>query len=166
MQCVWPNKVKIKAFKASFSSGFSNQLQNLRVSISWNSPKTFHLLGAMVWLVVPFLKFLVVTLYCRLQFKCFVEINVCLRKWILLARVSQTEVSKIPILVIPTAKCINPFHTICLFLYPLKTSENQRFFDVFRGYRKRPVAWNGLTHSQSRRFYQIANTVIEMVIWW
>ena len=30
-------------------------------------------------------------------------------------------------------------------LYPLKTSENQRFSVVFRGYRKRPVAWNGLT---------------------
>ena len=34
---------------------------------------------------------------------------------------------------------IDPFH-----LYPLKTSENQRFSDVFRGYRKKPVAWNGL----------------------
>ena len=30
-----------------------------------------------------------------------------------------------------------------LFLYPLKTSENQMFSDVFRGCRKRPVAWNG-----------------------
>ena len=26
----------------------------------------------------------------------------------------------------------------------LKTSENQRFPDVFGGYRRRPVAWNGL----------------------
>ena len=25
-------------------------------------------------------------------------------------------------------------------LYPLTTSENQRFSDVFKGYRKRPVA--------------------------
>ena len=39
---------------------------------------------------------------------------------------------------------INPFYATGLFLYPLKTSENQRFSDVFRGYRKRPVAWNGL----------------------
>ena len=31
-----------------------------------------------------------------------------------------------------------------LFRYPLKKSENQRFSDVFRGYRKRPVSWNGL----------------------
>ena len=39
---------------------------------------------------------------------------------------------------------INPFQATGLFLYPLKTSENQRFSDVFRGHRKRPVAWNGL----------------------
>ena len=38
----------------------------------------------------------------------------------------------------------NPFHTTGLFRYPLKTSENQRFPDIFRGYRKRPVTWNGL----------------------
>ena len=30
-----------------------------------------------------------------------------------------------------------------LFLYPLKTSENQRFSDFFRGYRERSGAWNG-----------------------
>ena len=40
---------------------------------------------------------------------------------------------------------VNPFHATDLFLYLLKTSENQRFCDVFRGYRKRSVAWNGLT---------------------
>ena len=39
---------------------------------------------------------------------------------------------------------LNQFHDTDLFLYPLKTSENQRFFYVFRGYRKRSVAWNGL----------------------
>ena len=43
---------------------------------------------------------------------------------------------------------INPSHATGLesdlFLYPLKTSENQRFSDVFRGYKKRSVAWNGL----------------------
>ena len=31
-----------------------------------------------------------------------------------------------------------------LFLHHLKISENQRFSDVFRGYRKRLVAWNEL----------------------
>ena len=39
---------------------------------------------------------------------------------------------------------INLFHATDLFWYPLKTSENLRFSDVFRGYQKRSVAWNGL----------------------
>ena len=39
---------------------------------------------------------------------------------------------------------LNPFYATGLFLYPLKTSENQRFSDVFMGYRKRPVGRNGL----------------------
>ena len=34
-----------------------------------------------------------------------------------------------------------------VFLYPLKTSENQRFSDVFMGCRKRLVVWNGLKFS-------------------
>ena len=41
-------------------------------------------------------------------------------------------------------KYLNPFHATGFFWYPLKTSENLWFSDVFRGYRKRPVAWNGL----------------------
>ena len=32
-----------------------------------------------------------------------------------------------------------------LFLYPLKTSENLCFSDVFKGYRMKAVEWNGLT---------------------
>ena len=39
---------------------------------------------------------------------------------------------------------VNPFDATGLFLYHLKTLENQSFSDVFRGYRKRPVAWYGL----------------------
>ena len=34
----------------------------------------------------------------------------------------------------------NPFHATGLFLYPLKTSETLWFSNVFRGYRKRPMA--------------------------
>ena len=34
----------------------------------------------------------------------------------------------------------NPFHATGLFLYPLETSENQRFSGVFRGSRKRQMA--------------------------
>ena len=43
-----------------------------------------------------------------------------------------------------TPVLINPFHVSGLFLYPLKTSENLWFSDVFKDYRKRPDAWNGL----------------------
>ena len=39
---------------------------------------------------------------------------------------------------------INPCHATGYILYLLKTSENQMFSDVFRGYRKRPVAGSGL----------------------
>ena len=42
-------------------------------------------------------------------------------------------------------KCsLDLFHATGLFLHPLKTSKNLWFSDVFRGYRKRSVAWNGL----------------------
>ena len=40
---------------------------------------------------------------------------------------------------------ISPFHALGFFLYLLKTLENQRFSDVFRGYRKRPVVLNRLS---------------------
>ena len=43
------------------------------------------------------------------------------------------------------AKKINPLQANVPFLYPLKTSENQKFSDIFRGYRKGTLAWNGLT---------------------
>ena len=36
----------------------------------------------------------------------------------------------------------NPIHANVLFLYPLKTSENQSFSDVFRGYRNVTLALN------------------------
>ena len=37
------------------------------------------------------------------------------------------------------ATLLNQFHATGLFLYPLKTSENLWFSDVFGGYRKRTV---------------------------
>ena len=40
---------------------------------------------------------------------------------------------------------MNPFNASGLFLFPLETSENQRFFDVCSGFGKKPVPWNGLT---------------------
>ena len=39
---------------------------------------------------------------------------------------------------------INPFSTKVPLLYPLKTSENRRFLDVFRGYRSGTLVENGL----------------------
>ena len=41
------------------------------------------------------------------------------------------------------SSALSHFISLVSFI-PLITSENQRFSDVFRGYRKRPVAWNGL----------------------
>ena len=35
------------------------------------------------------------------------------------------------------SKVINQFHSTGLFLYPLKTSQNQVFSDIFKGYRRR-----------------------------
>ena len=40
--------------------------------------------------------------------------------------------------------CLSQIVPLVSFYTPLKTSQNQRFFDVFRGYRTRQVAWNGL----------------------
>ena len=39
---------------------------------------------------------------------------------------------------------INPFSTHAPLLYPLKTSENRRFSDLFRGYRSGTWVENGL----------------------
>ena len=50
-----------------------------------------------------------------------------------------------------------PFHATGLILYPLKTSENQMFSDVFRGYRKRSVAWNRLVPSTQHISSQYPN---------
>ena len=42
----------------------------------------------------------------------------------------------------------NPLQSCVAFLYPLKTSENLRFSDVFREYRKVTPCCNGLNLSQ------------------
>ena len=58
--------------------------------------------------------------------------------------------------------CLNPFHPIGLFLYHLKTSENQRFSEVFRGYRKRPMGWNGLRIGYEGIFRLYRNQSIDL----
>ena len=45
-----------------------------------------------------------------------------------------------------SSNCLfNPFHATDLFLYPVKTFESHRISEVFWGYRKRPVSWNGFS---------------------
>ena len=47
--------------------------------------------------------------------------------------------------IFPLCKChkyFNSFYTTSLFLYSLKTLENQKLSDVFRRYRNKPVSWN------------------------
>ena len=41
-------------------------------------------------------------------------------------------------------KRFNSFHVNVPFLYPLKTPENRRFSDIFRGYRNETLAWKRL----------------------
>ena len=53
----------------------------------------------------------------------------------------------------------NPFFATSFFLYPLKT-ENQRFYYIFRGYRKRPMAWNGF---MSKSFPVVAEELLGYV---
>ena len=43
---------------------------------------------------------------------------------------------------------VNPFSTSVPLLYPLKTSENLRFSDVFRGYRSGTLVKNRLMQFQ------------------
>ena len=40
-------------------------------------------------------------------------------------------------LIISNVRFGNPFHATGIFLYPLKTSENLWFSDIFKGYRKK-----------------------------
>ena len=58
---------------------------------------------------------------------------------------------------------INPFHADVIFLYPLKTSENLWFSDVFREYRNGTIAWQGL-----KIFFWFSNQIISLLetIFW
>ena len=46
---------------------------------------------------------------------------------------------------LPLLMLLSPFHANVSFLYPLKKAENQRFFDVFRGYKNGTLKRKGLT---------------------
>ena len=62
------------------------------------------------------------------------------KKWIDKVIVISRKNDRIIIIKVLVQGIIYPFHATGLFLYPLKTSENLWLSDVFRGYRKRPVA--------------------------
>ena len=53
-----------------------------------------------------------------------------------------------------------PFSTNVPLLYPLKTSEDLRFSDVFRGYRSGTLAENGLNNSLKILVFQRFFTVL------
>ena len=87
-----------------------------------------------------------------------------LRSNILLRTLSNYSIFRRPIYskhsLVQTGVCqllFNPFHATGLFLYLLKTSENLWFSDVFRGYRKRPVAWDGLMY---QLFFRTPNLLL------
>ena len=50
---------------------------------------------------------------------------------------------------------INPFSANVPPLQPLKTSENRRFSDVFRGYTSGALVENGLSQLFHRVFYDV-----------
>ena len=50
-------------------------------------------------------------------------------------------------------KLTNPFCAIGIFLYPLKSSENEKFSDVLRGFRKKPLAWNETLKKQKSAIF-------------
>ena len=63
---------------------------------------------------------------------------------------------------------LNPFHAAGLFLYPLKTPENLWFCDVFRVYRKKPVAgkfvYNSRTNYDMTRYIE-QRLIVTIKLW-
>ena len=57
-------------------------------------------------------------------------------------------------------KKINLFQANVPFLYPLKTSENRRFSDVFRGYKKGTLIWNGLISSLIQQLWSFCVIIL------
>ena len=66
----------------------------------------------------------------------------------------------------------NLFQVNVPFLYPLKTSENQRFSDAFRGYKKGALTWNRLirfsflSYLQNQFFFNSAFFCTVMMFIW
>ena len=59
----------------------------------------------------------------------------------------------------------NPFSTNVLLLYSLKTSENLRFSDVFRGYRNRTLVENRLKLPNiPKSFFEVTTSIMTLQI--
>ena len=87
--------------------------------------------------------------YCQRKIGTFLSATLYIKHHIFIVRCSLFTWFNLQILTNGNKYCykywntVNPFHATDFFWYPLKTSENQRFFDVFRGYQERSMAWNG-----------------------
>ena len=117
------------------------------------------------WLVIDFDKSILTMTslaYCTASFSVSITLSVALKKMKIIVLLLRRFISCMRQISFPKGNkhfsywilimfshssiriSFNPFHANGLFLYPLKKSENLWFSNVFRGYRKRPVAWNGL----------------------
>ena len=67
-----------------------------------------------------------------------------------LGKIYKRSLSYYTVLCYLTRLFYNPFDATDLFWYPLQTLKHLWFSDVFRGYQKRSVAWNGLISSSRR----------------
>ena len=56
---------------------------------------------------------------------------------------------------------INPFSANVPLLYPLKISENRRFFDVLRGYRSGTLVENGLIATNGQDLFDNCKIVVK-----
>ena len=61
---------------------------------------------------------------------------------------------------------VNPFHVTGVILYPLKTSENLWFSDIFRGYRKRPSGMKWVNANQTITICQFGVFVTTSRCFW
>ena len=60
----------------------------------------------------------------------------------------------------------NPFHATVSFHSPRKKSVNLWFSDVFRGCRKRPATWNGLTWRWNHTIWNQVKGILELKWSW
>ena len=91
--------------------------------------------------------------FCEQYGRVSFNVNVTLRKLnnMLTSQLQQWLIRKPELFLQPLV----PFHATVFLLYPLETTEYQRFCDVFSGYRKRSVEWNGLKQKNDIWIWQM-----------